>query len=309
VFALYHVPVIVRSHTPSRDVAIVLLLHFGFGVFMCRVRAETETLWFPTGMHTLSNVVVIAFWVDPSEQVLTPFGVLDAMVVAMGLVMAFGLALRRFRPRPEGAPTPAEMLKFVIGSHVRSNAGVHGRAAAELRRPGERGLFARFTQPSRRAVVRAQEEGRIRGDDAITTEHLLVGVIAEADDTAVRALVALGVPRERYPGLGVLANDAWAPPDPPIPFTPRAKAVLERALLAAIELGHPTIEPSHLLLGLVRQDRGDDGALLRELAIDRDRAEATVLHALALRDEAAAGDRLVPDDEPGNGRAGASSPS
>jgi membrane protease YdiL (CAAX protease family) len=282
-FALYHVPVIVRSHTPSGDVLVILLVHFGFGVFMCRVRAETESLWFPTGMHTLSNVVVIAFWVDPSDRVLTPFGMLDAAVVALGLVMAMGIGVRAVWPRVPSAITPTDVLRLAVGEHARTRADIHRRAAAELRKPGERGMFARFTQPSRRAVIRAQEEARIRGEDHVTTEHLLVGVIAEADETARESLTALGVDRAAFPPLEEVVADGWAPPDPPIPFTPRAKGVFERTLLISIQLSHPTIESSHLLLGLISQERGDDAALFRGLGIDRDHAEAVVLHTLVGR--------------------------
>jgi membrane protease YdiL (CAAX protease family) len=284
-FAVYHLPVIVRTDTPAGEVPLVLLAHFGFGVFMCRIRAETETLWFSIGVHTLSNIVVIALWVDPSDQLLTPFGVLDAAVILLGILMALGLGIRRLRPRPADAPTQSEILKLMLGVHVRSLSSVHGRAVAEMRKPGERGLFARFTEPSRRAVIRAQEEARLRGDDHIGTGHLLVGVIVEADATAAEALGALGVRRERFATLEAIVSEGWAPLNPPIPFTPRAKAVFERALLAAIELAHPTIEPSHLLLGLVRQERSDDGAVLRDLDIDRDQAETTVLQALARRSE------------------------
>jgi Clp amino terminal domain, pathogenicity island component len=119
------------------------------------------------------------------------------------------------------------------------------------------GMVARFTVGARRAVVLAQEEARNLRHDHIGTEHLLLGVLAEGEGIGAQALVdadltldAVRVEVERIVGRGTRARKGH------IPFTPRAKKVLELALRQALKLGHNHIGTEHILLGLLHEGQG-----------------------------------------------------
>ncbi|GAB2568275.1 hypothetical protein GCM10027167_89310 [Nocardia heshunensis] len=119
-------------------------------------------------------------------------------------------------------------------------------------------MFERFTDTARRSIVLAQEEARLLGHDWIGTEHLLLGLIHGADPVAGQTLAELGLDlsgtRELVGhAVGVPAKHAI---DGHIPFTARAKSVLEHSLREALHLGHNYIGPEHLLLGLVANDAG-----------------------------------------------------
>ena len=129
-------------------------------------------------------------------------------------------------------------------------------------------MFERFTNKARRVVVLAQEEARLLGHDYIGTEHILLGLLREADGVAARALGSLGI------GLQAVRDqlESAAGPDRRsgghIPFTPEAKRTLELALREALQLGHDYIGTEHILLGLVR-DSGTRGAqILARLGSD-----------------------------------------
>ncbi|MGW4249575.1 Clp protease N-terminal domain-containing protein [Nocardia sp. NPDC004722] len=119
-------------------------------------------------------------------------------------------------------------------------------------------MFERFTDTARRTIVLSQEEARLLGHDWIGTEHLLLGLIHGADPVAGQTLAELGLDlsgtRELVGhAVGIPAKHAV---DAHIPFTPRAKSVLEHSLREALHLGHNYIGPEHLLLGLVADDAG-----------------------------------------------------
>jgi ATP-dependent Clp protease ATP-binding subunit ClpC len=122
-------------------------------------------------------------------------------------------------------------------------------------------MFERFTEPSRRVVVLAQEEARMLDHNYIGSEHILLGLIHEGEGIAARAIVSLGLTlemareqvRERV-GVGKQA------PTGHIPFTPPAKKVLELSLREALALKKEYIGTEHILLGLVGEGQGDGAA-------------------------------------------------
>jgi ATP-dependent Clp protease ATP-binding subunit ClpC len=115
-------------------------------------------------------------------------------------------------------------------------------------------MFERFSDRARRVVVLAQEEARMLNHNFISTEHLLLGLIAEGEGVAARALQSFGISlpavREQVEELMGQGN---LPAKGTIPFTPRAKKVLELSLREALQLGHNYISSEHILLGLVRE--------------------------------------------------------
>jgi len=133
-------------------------------------------------------------------------------------------------------------------------------------------MFERFTDRARRSVVAAQEEARQLNDKHIGTEHLLLGLLTEPDAIAGQVLAQLGI------GLAATRADVAAivgtgggSPSGHIPFTARAKKVLELALREALQLGHNYIGTEHILLGLVREGEGVAAQILttRGAALDR----------------------------------------
>jgi ATP-dependent Clp protease ATP-binding subunit ClpC len=127
-------------------------------------------------------------------------------------------------------------------------------------------MFERFTERARRVVVLAQEESRLLGHNYIGTEHLLLGLLAEREGVAARALesldVTLDAAREQVreiigPGQQELSGH--------IPFTPRAKKILELSLREALKLGSEVISTEHLLLGLVDEGAGVGAQILERL--------------------------------------------
>jgi ATP-dependent Clp protease ATP-binding subunit ClpC len=132
-------------------------------------------------------------------------------------------------------------------------------------------MFERYTDRARRVVVMAQEEARGLGHNYVGTEHILLGLIHEGDGVAAKALTALGVSLdesrakvETIIGLGDLAHVQSGP----IPFTPRAKKVLELAAREARELGDGYIGTEHILLGLMREGDGVGAQVVNSAGIE-----------------------------------------
>jgi ATP-dependent Clp protease ATP-binding subunit ClpC len=130
-------------------------------------------------------------------------------------------------------------------------------------------MFERFTERARQVVVLAQDEARLLRHGYIGTEHLLLGLLREEDGIAARVLAELGVELHavrsqvsQIVGLGEGATTGQ------IPFTPRAKKVLELSLREARRLGHEYIGTEHVLLGLARENEGVAVGLLVKLGID-----------------------------------------
>jgi ATP-dependent Clp protease ATP-binding subunit ClpA len=124
-------------------------------------------------------------------------------------------------------------------------------------------MFERFTDRARHAVVLAQDEARRLGHDAIGTEHVLLGLLGEPDSIAGRVLGQLGITltAARADVEGLVGRGDGAPSGH-IPFTPRAKKVLELSLREALGFGHNYIGTEHILLGLVREGEGVAMAVL-----------------------------------------------
>jgi prophage maintenance system killer protein len=131
------------------------------------------------------------------------------------------------------------------------------------------GLFTRFTKLARQAVADAQEEARLLGHDHIGTEHVLLGLIRQRDGIAAQALDACGVSLEpvRVQVEEIVGRGPGSPAGH-IPFTPRAKKVLELSLREALQLGHNYIGTEHILLGLIREGEGVAAQVLVKLGAD-----------------------------------------
>jgi ATP-dependent Clp protease ATP-binding subunit ClpA len=128
-------------------------------------------------------------------------------------------------------------------------------------------MFERFTERSRRVVVLAQEEARMLDHNYIGTEHLLLGLIHEGDGIAAQAIESAGLTLDaaRAEVERMIGRSASAPSGH-IPFTPRAKMVLELALREALALKKSYIGPEHILLGLIREGDGVGAQILERLA-------------------------------------------
>jgi hypothetical protein len=119
------------------------------------------------------------------------------------------------------------------------------------------GVFERFTDQARRAVVLAHEEARLFDHNYIGTEHLLLGLIRSGDGAAAQALESFEVELDAVRAQVVdLVGDVVPAPSGHLPFTPRAKKALELSLREALQLGHHHIGTEHLLLGLMREGEG-----------------------------------------------------
>ena len=143
-------------------------------------------------------------------------------------------------------------------------------------------MFQRFSDSARRVVVLAQEEARKLNHNYIGTEHLLLGLIQEGQGVAASALEAAGVNNESVRGQVVeIIGRGSAPPSGHIPFTPRAKKVLELSLREALQLGHNYIGTEHILLGLIREGEGVASKVLVKLGVDLERLRNQVLKSLS----------------------------
>ena len=141
-----------------------------------------------------------------------------------------------------------------------------------------KGMFQRFTDRARRAVHLAQEEARLLRHDYVGTEHLLLGLLYEGTGVAAKALESLGISREDVRGqVEEIIGHGQGSPAGHIPFTRRAKKVLELSLREALALGHHYIGTEHLLLGLLRQEEGAAAQVLRNLGLSLPRFREEVL--------------------------------
>jgi len=142
-------------------------------------------------------------------------------------------------------------------------------------------MFERFTDRARRVVVLAQEEARTLDHDCIGTEHILLGLIREGDGYAARSLESLGISLDavRQQVQEIIGRGQQAPSGH-IPFTPRAKKVLELSLRESLQLGHNYIGTEHMLLGLLREGDGVAAQVLVRLGADLDRVREQVIQLL-----------------------------
>ena len=130
-------------------------------------------------------------------------------------------------------------------------------------------MFERLTDRARRVVVLSQEEARLLAHNYIGTEHLLLGLIHEGEGIAALALQANGVDLEKVRArVEEVIGTGEVAPAGHIPFTPRARKVLELSLREALQLGHAYLGTEHLLLGLIREGEGMGAQLLDFLGVD-----------------------------------------
>jgi ATP-dependent Clp protease ATP-binding subunit ClpC len=143
-------------------------------------------------------------------------------------------------------------------------------------------MFERFTDRARRVVVLAQEEARMLNHNYIGTEHILLGLIHEGEGVAAKALESMNISLEavRNQVTEIIGRGQTAPAGH-IPFTPRAKKVLELSLREALQLGHNYIGTEHILLGLIREGEGVAAQVLQKLGADLGRVRQQVIQLLS----------------------------
>ena len=142
-------------------------------------------------------------------------------------------------------------------------------------------MFERFTDRARRVVVLAQEEARLLSHNYIGTEHVLLGLIHEGEGVAAKALESLNISLEAVrQQVEEIIGEGQQAPSGHIPFTPRAKKVLEYSLREALQLGHTYIGTEHILLGLIREGEGVAAQVLVKLGAELNRVRTTVIQLL-----------------------------
>ncbi|EFV13227.1 ATP-dependent Clp protease ATP-binding subunit [Segniliparus rugosus] len=143
-------------------------------------------------------------------------------------------------------------------------------------------MFERFTDRARRVVVLAQEEARMLNHNYIGTEHILLGLIHEGEGVAAKSLESLGISLEAVRSqVEEIIGQGQQGPSVHIPFTPRAKKVLELSLREALQLGHNYIGTEHILLGLIREGEGVAAQVLVKLGADLSRVRQQVIQLLS----------------------------
>jgi ATP-dependent Clp protease ATP-binding subunit ClpA len=184
-----------------------------------------------------------------------------------------------------------ELLLWVVGLQLACGLGPRGR--------GEGGgtMFERFTDRARRVVVLAQEEAVLLNHNYVGTEHLLLGLAHEGQGVAATALESLGISLEAVRAqVEEIIGQGQGAPAGHVPFTPRAKKVLELSLRESKQLGHDYIGTEHILLGLFREGEGVAAQVLVRLGGDLSRVRQQVIGLLSGETggtEAGAGTRLV----------------
>jgi len=167
-------------------------------------------------------------------------------------------------------------------------------------------MFERFTDRARRTVVLAQEEARLLNHNYIGTEHILLGLVREGEGVAALTLTSMGIRLDAVRGqVEKIIGQGQAAPAGHIPFTPRAKKVLELSLREALQLGHNYIGTEHILLGLVREGEGVAAQVLQQLGADLDRVRQAVIRLLGERGQGPSGG---PHEEEVEGEGGLAGP-
>jgi ATP-dependent Clp protease ATP-binding subunit ClpC len=146
-------------------------------------------------------------------------------------------------------------------------------------------MFERFTDRARRVIVLAQEEARMLSHGYIGTEHLLLGLIHEGGGVSGAALESLSITLDDARAQVVsIVPRGQEPLSGHIPFTPRAKKILELSLREALDLGHGSIGPEHILLGIVREGQGVANQVLANLGADGPGVRAAVMRFIQQRE-------------------------
>ena len=145
-------------------------------------------------------------------------------------------------------------------------------------------MFERFTDRARRVIVLAQEEARMLNHNYIGTEHILLGLLREGEGVAAKALESLGISLDAVrQQVEEIIGQGQEAPSGHIPFTPRAKKVLELSLRESLQLGHNYIGTEHILLGLIREGDGVAAQVLVRLGADLNRVRHQVIQLIHSR--------------------------
>jgi ATP-dependent Clp protease ATP-binding subunit ClpC len=149
-------------------------------------------------------------------------------------------------------------------------------------------VFERFSEEAREVVVFAQDEARELRHNYIGTEHLLLGLLRQRDGVAARVLTGLGVTLAPVRAeVAKIVGQGDAVTAGQIPFTPRAKKVLELGLREALSLGHNYIGSEHILLGIAREDDGVAARLLADSGVDAETVRGAVVRETGARPSSA----------------------
>src|SRR4051794_1856958 len=153
---------------------------------------------------------------------------------------------------------------------------------SETDRKRARAMFERFTERARQVVVLAQDEARTLKHNYIGTEHILLGLLREEEGLAARVLDALDITVEEVRAqVARIVGQGDEVTTGQIPFTPRAKKVLELALREALSLGHNYIGTEHILLGLVRENEGVAARILLDFDADAEKIRNEIIRMLS----------------------------
>ena len=156
-------------------------------------------------------------------------------------------------------------------------------------------MFERFTERARRVVVLAQEESRLLSHNYIGTEHLLLGLLAERQGIAAEALESLNVTLEAArEQVEEIIGPGQQQPHGHIPFTPRAKKILELSLREALTMHSEVIDTQHLLLGLVDEGDGVGAQILRRFGATAQTVRETVTGLVNAEPQAEAPEKPEP---------------
>ena len=143
-------------------------------------------------------------------------------------------------------------------------------------------MFERFTERARQVVVLAQNEARALKHNYLGTEHILLGLLGEEEGLAARVLESLDITVEEvHAQIARVVGQGDEAVLGQIPFTPRAKKVLELSLAESLSLGHNYIGTEHLLLGVVRENDGVAARILYDLGADAEKIRTEVIRMLS----------------------------
>ena len=181
-----------------------------------------------------------------------------------------------------GLTTPVELGNETASSEEGQGVAVFNPGLSRCDQEEVLDLFERFTERARQVVVLAQEEARTLKHNYIGTEHILLGLLREEEGLAARVLESLDITVERVRSQVVrIVGSGEEVTSGQIPFTPRAKKVLELALREALSLGHNYIGTEHILLGLVRENEGVAARILLDFDADSDKIRNEVIRMLS----------------------------
>ncbi|HAX18592.1 MAG TPA: NDP-hexose 4-ketoreductase, partial [Actinobacteria bacterium] len=142
-------------------------------------------------------------------------------------------------------------------------------------------MFERFTERARKVVVKAQDEARFLKQNYIGTEHILLGLLDEQEGIASKVLLEMGFSGEEIKlAVKAVVTEGSSDSYEHIPFTPRAKKVLELSLREALQMGHNYIGTEHILLGLLREGEGVAARVLNSMGINLDNTKEVIKEVL-----------------------------